>query len=377
MKKVLCLTVPAETYNVAGRAIINGFATRYPSCTFRLVDVYKVNEQIDFCFSDENTIRQKLAHKLERQRYSKCKESHSNDKVRKLAEPYLNIIRDYIVHNIKSFEPDIIVCTHIFPAIVLSDLRWEDNKLLEKTKIAYVECNYVVSPYLRLANNLDFYFAPSSDSVTTFKKYGVKDEGKIIDFGIPVITKLENIMPKKEARELLNIPEDRYVILLTNGINNIDSTIPLIKGLLSKIPDCYLLCVCNKNVKLKNKISTYAKDNDLNNLKAYGHTNNLGIMYSASNLVMGKPTGIEIAQAIAKKLPFVATLKVKGQELDNLKYLKTKGAILNGRTVATAIDAVSKIRFDEKTQKKVILEREKLYRYSATDEIVKFLYHNK
>jgi len=377
MKKILCLTVPTETYSIAGRAIINGFATRYSSCNFRLVDVYKVNEQIDFCFSEEHTLRQKLAHKLERQRYSKCKDSHSIDKVRKLAEPYLNMIKEYIIHNIKNFEPDIIVCTHIFPAIVLSDLRWENSKLIDKTKIAYIECNYVVSPYIRLAKNLDYYFAASSDTVKEFKKYGIKEEEKIIDFGIPVIEKIENVISKKEARELLNIPDNRFVILVTNGIQNTDNTMALVKAIISKFPDVYILSVCNKNIKLKNKISTYAKDNDIRNLKAFGHTNNLGVMYSACDLVMGKPTGMEVAQAIAKKVPFVSTLKVRGQELDNLKYLKDKSVIINGRTISKAVDSISKIRFDEKTNKKLLIGREKLYRHNATDEIVKFLYHNR
>lgn len=377
MKKVLILTISnGDAYNVAGRAIVNGIASRYPSVNFRMVDVSKGNKGINFQLSQEQTLSQKLAHKLERHRYICCKETEDVDKARKLAGVYLKSIREYIKYNISTFEPNVIIATHAFPAIVLSELResgWQD---ISKTRLAYVECNYVVSPYIKIAKNLDYYFSPTEDAIRTYKKYGIKDGNKIINFGIPIVSQIENVTSQEEARELLNIPQDKYVVLVTNGENQSDHTLGLIKSLLGRYSDVFVVCMCNKNINLRNKLTKYIKAKNIKNVKVIGHSNNLGVLLSACNVVMGKTVGVEVAQAIAKGLPYISTLKAKGQELDNLKYLKKKNVILNGRTIGSAMTALDNIKKNGKVCKTMILQASKIYKHNATDEIIKFLYHN-
>ena len=69
MKKVLILTISnGDAYNMVGRSIVNAIVNRYPSVNFRMVDVSKANKGINFQLSEEQTLSQKLAHRLERHR---------------------------------------------------------------------------------------------------------------------------------------------------------------------------------------------------------------------------------------------------------------------------------------------------------------------
>ena len=60
-----------------------------------------------------------------------------------------------------------------------------------------------------------------------------------------------------------------------------------------------------------------------------------------------------------------------------MKYLKSKGAIVNGKTIGGAITALDNIMKNKKLRDSMVLKAKKLYKHNATDEIVKFLYHNR
>ena len=349
MKRVLILTISnGDAYNVVGRAIANALVNRYPSVSFRMVDVSKGNKGLNFQLGEEETLSQKLAHRLERHRYIKCKDTTSVEKAKKTIEVYLKGIREYVKYNIKNFEPNVIIATHAFPAIILSELRESLDEKVKNTILSYVECNYVISPYIKLASNLDYYFCPTDDSIKTCKKYGIKDSNSIISLGIPILAKIENITDKIEAREILNIPENKFVILITNGESRSDHTAALIKNIVEKYEDTFVICACAKNTKLRSSITKWIKAKKINNVKAIGHTNNMGLLLSASDCVMGKPIGVEVAECFSKNVPYISTLKIRGQELDNMKYLKSKNAILNGRTIPKAMTALDDVRKNSK-----------------------------
>ncbi len=378
MKKVLILTVSSgDGYNKSARAIVNGIAQRYPSVNFRIVDVFKGNKQMDFLISEEKTMAQKLAHKIERMRYAKSKRTNDEETLRDNVSKYTDAIVDYVKNNIHTYEPDTIICTHIFPAIVLSDLKANGFEPVAKAKKVYVECNYVVSPYTRLCKNMDYYIVPTDDMAKEYKKFGIKDTDKIKAFGIPIISKIENITLKEDARELIKIDKDSHVILLSSGDSNEYGFFNLAKAINAKYPDSMLICVCNKNTKLKDKLNVYVRKNNIKNMTVYGHTNNMAIIMSASDVVLGKTGGVEVAEAIAKQIPYISVLKLKGQDLDNMKYLKQKGAILNGKNKNKVLNALSSIIDDTKAKAKIKKQMEKLYKYNATDELVKFLYKTK
>ena len=53
-----------------------------------------------------------------------------------------------------------------------------------------------------------------------------------------------------------------------------------------------------------------------------------------------------------------------------------KNIILNGRTIGSAMTALDNIKKNAKVYKTMILQGGKIYKHNATDEIIKFLYHN-
>jgi len=371
MKKVLILTVSnGDNYNMAARAIANGFATRYSSVSFKILDIFKINKSVEFNFAGESTLAEKYAHKLENDRYIKAKHAHTILQKKKIVEKYISVARPYIERMVQSYEPDIIISTHLFAAILSSEIKEQRNDI----KTVYVSADFTAPPCLELANNLDLYIVSSKNMAKEFVETGIKKD-KCHVLGIPLVAKFDKHSSRNEARELLHLDEDKFTILLTNGTKQRDNNFMLFKVIANKFKDSDIIAVCNKNIKLQSKIKKYIKSKNLKNVKVYGHTNNIDILIAASDVVLGKTSGVEVSEAMAIHVPYVATLKMSGQELDNMKFLKAEHLLINARTLQLLVSRLEEFKESKKIQKSYVDKIAKFYHPYTTDELVKLIFH--
>ena len=370
MKKVLILTVSnGESYNMVARAIANGFATRYSSVSFKIIDIFRVNKSLEFNFAGEDSLKEKIAHKIENDRYSKAKHSDNIEQKKKIINKYISTAEIYVERCIKNYEPDIIISTHIFPAVIISNMEMDNN-----IKTIFVSADYTTSPYLELAKNLDLYVVNSKAMANEYVSFGI-EKTKCMLLGIPLINRFYHSTQREDARELLKLKEDKFTILITNGVKKRDNNFKLVKSIVNKFDDSDIIVVCNKNINLQNKIKKFIKSKSLQNVKVLGHTNNIDVLISASDVVLGKTSGVEITQAMALDIPYVATLKISGQELDNMKFLKECNLIINAKTISRLIERLEEYKENKKLQTLYKQKIAKFYLPNATDELVKIAFH--
>lgn len=79
--------------------------------------------------------------------------------------------RQKILSTLADFKPDVVLCTHFFPAVALSKLRGRGDSL-QGACVGFVVTDYVVCPYTECAVNLDFVCTFSADFVTKLKAIG-------------------------------------------------------------------------------------------------------------------------------------------------------------------------------------------------------------
>ncbi len=370
MKKVLLLSLSSgDNYNMVARAIVNGIAQRYPSVMFRLLDVSHGGMHI----GDEYSVSHRLADKIEKYREVKSNKSSTVDKMRKIVSGYTKGITEYIAESIKSMEPDVVVCTHIFPGIVVSDLAESGAEYMREVKTAYIECNYVANPLLKLANHLDYYLCPTDDMLRSLRKFNIPRTAIAASYGIPIISKIENMTPKDEAMALLGLTKGNPVIIVDSGGAKHTKALEIVKALTDEIYDATILAICNKDIKLRARMEALSKGNS--RIKVYGQTNDMGLKLSASDAIITTTSGVAVARAVAKKVPIIAMPDVSGMEYDNLEYLETKGVVLRSKSVQDVVALTKKLLTTPALAKRCVNHMEKIYKYNATDETVKFLYH--
>lgn len=108
---------------------------------------------------------------------------------------------------------DVIVCTHLYPAEILTHMRLNG---METPPFVFIATDYTCIPFTE-ESDCDLYVTPSPLLSSDFIGRGIPAE-KLRPLGIPVrLDFSDDTITKDRAREALNLPKDRRTLLLSGG----------------------------------------------------------------------------------------------------------------------------------------------------------------
>ena len=217
---------------------------------------------------------------------------------------------------LKKYKPDVIVCTHVFAAQMLTELKNTSKAVTAKTY--GIITDFTVHPYWE-DTELDYYILPHELLTNQFIKKGLKLE-KLLPFGIPTYERFSHKISKQDARAELGI-ENKLTVLIMGGSMG-HGKIDTIEKLDKLGIDFQIISVCGNNKKLKNKIETIKTNKTLIN---YGFVDNVDILMSASDCIITKPGGLTTSEALAKGLFIIMPNTFPGQEERNSEFLLANG----------------------------------------------------
>jgi processive 1,2-diacylglycerol beta-glucosyltransferase len=232
---------------------------------------------------------------------------------------------------VKQFSPDAIVSTHAFPSGIASLL-----KTTLSIPIVGVITDFTIHPFW-IQPNTDLYLVPNDRLAHHLIKYGVL-ENQIKITGIPVDLRFQKKeLDKKHAKEKLGLNPELYTILVMGGGIGL-GPIPWILRFLRKVKyPIQVVVITGANKGLKKRMERYAlklnrqngKRNSIQSLKVYGYVNNVYDFMQASDLLISKPGGLTVSEALVAELPFVIAGPLPGPEIRNTQYLlKEKAAVI-------------------------------------------------
>lgn len=231
--------------------------------------------------------------------------------------PVKNIVnafsRSHAVRFLKLLEDerfDAVVVTHFFPADAVSFLR-SAKKI--SSKLVTIITDFGVHP-LWVYPECDSYIVASDFTADELKKMRVPPE-KIKVFGIPVREKF--VRKSAEHRKL------EKILLVTGsfGLASIERVVRLIPG------EIFLTVVCGNNQKLFKRL----KPRENKKLIVLGFTDAMPELMEEADLMITKPGGASIAEALAVELPMIFVQGIPGQESINEKVLESYGAAVKTR----------------------------------------------
>ena len=185
------------------------------------------------------------------------------------------------------YKPDVIVCTHIFAAQIVTQIRQKGYS----TRTIGIVTDYTIHPFWE-ETDLDYYIIANELLTRQAVKKGLPEE-KLKPFGIPIFRKFSQKMPAREARALLNI-EDKDTILVMSGSMGYGKVTRIIRQLDSLDMDFQILSVCGNNETLRNKIDELELHRKVYN---YGFVDNVDVMMDAANCIITKPGGLTVSKA--------------------------------------------------------------------------------
>ena len=225
------------------------------------------------------------------------------------------IAKEKIYNTILKEDPDLIISTHSFPICIVGSLK--EKGLINVPFISVVTDYEAHKIYVN--NNVDAYIVASNYTGKTLFNQGIP-ENRIFPYGIPIKTEFFN----ESAKTSLN--KKPFQILLMAGSLGLKSMTKVLDNTMSLEGDYHVVVVCGNNKKLKLSIETEFEEFIKNNkITLYGFTNNIPAIMENSDVLITKPGGLTVSEAIAKRLPMIIPYYIPGQEKENLDFLVKNG----------------------------------------------------
>lgn len=243
---------------------------------------------------------------------------------------------------IDDYAPSAIVCTHPFPMQMLSSLK-ENNKI--SIPAVAILTDYVVHS-LWLDNGMDAFIVANDIMKSEMIKRGVP--GNIIfPYGIPVSPKFLNQVDKKKLKQELGL-EDKFTVMVMGGgmgFGNIDNTM---ESLLDCDIDIQIIAVTGTNQKLKVQLEQSANKSNKKVL-ILSYTDRINELMDISDLLITKPGGMTISEALVKGLPIFIISPIPGQEEGNANFLIRSGVANKIDNTNQLISVLSQVANDPVT----------------------------
>ncbi len=245
---------------------------------------------------------------------------------------------------------DVVVCTHFLCGRVLSAMR-RSGRLGAPLVISVTDQH----PHgVWLAPHADLLLVASESARTTAIANGIRSE-RVRVTGIPIDRRFRKIGPRGEARAMLGLPQDRRIALVSGGglgLGGMEETVRALLEHRAGNQAVHVVAVCGHNAAIRAVLDPLACEPDANaplkpSCTVLGFSEQMPLLMSAADIMIGKPGGLTTSEATALGLPMVLIRPIPGQEERNADRLVSAGAAVLERDPRVAGALAARLLGDE------------------------------
>jgi len=187
------------------------------------------------------------------------------------------------------------------------------------------------------------------------------DSNKINITGIPVCPEFTRKYSHEEAKNTLNLKQNKITVLLMAGgygIGRIDETS---ERLINDFPDLQIIAISGHNKRLQDSLKKIS-DKFPNQIISIGFTTEVEKYMAASDIIITKTGGLTSSECLAMGKPMIIINPIPGQEERNATYLMENNV---------AVMAYDDVGLDYKLKKILTTPGRLAYMQSAARDISK------
>lgn len=245
---------------------------------------------------------------------------------------FCNIFCKYLMPLVNEFQPDIIISTHPFATEMISLLK-EDGRItvpLICIMTDYAPHRAWIHPYV------DSYIVSNEGMVDAMAKMGAPRE-RVHPYGIPVDESFYEKMNRSEVLKQMGLSPDKPTILIMAGSFGVSNILRIYNNIVKVELDFQIIVITGKNERLYeafNKlivrnsrqkplrnVSVKLKPKPSKPTKLLFFTNEVHKYMQISDLIITKPGGLTVSEALACNLPMAIFDAIPGQESENADFL--------------------------------------------------------
>lgn len=215
--------------------------------------------------------------------------------------------------------PDVIISTHPFATEMVSHLK-EKGKV--DAKLITVITDYGLHRAWT-ASHVDGYVVATEDMIEPLTNLDIPKE-KIHPFGIPVNSAFFNSSNREETQKELGFSPDIPTVLFMAGSFGVAGIIKLYRALAQSGKKMQMIVITGRNERLYKAFSEEIKNTQNSNCHTHllYFTQEVYKYMHAADLIITKPGGLTVSEALASNLPLAVFDAIPGQEEDNALFLE-------------------------------------------------------
>ncbi len=216
---------------------------------------------------------------------------------------------------IDEFKPDVIITTHPFPTEMVSILK---SKKLVNIPLVCIMTDY--APHKTWVNQkVDAYIVSNDDMVKEMSNIGVREE-VIYPYGIPI----EQVFFEKKDKDLvldeLELNPNLPTILMMAGSFGVTNVFKIYEDIINIDRDFQVIVITGRNQKLYDEFAKVINKSKKQTKLIY-FTDEVNKFMQAADMIITKPGGLTITEALASNIPMAIFDAIPGQEEENADFL--------------------------------------------------------
>ncbi len=277
------------------------------------------------------------------------KSSDKNTPINKTVEVALAGLRERLLPMLLEFQPDIVVTTHSFATELTAALKVKEN--LHFPLVSIVTDFAVHKTYIN--KGVDAYILSSQEMIEQMIERGLPRD-VFYAFGIPIKKEFLQKIDTAKAYEEEGLDPSLPTVLLMAGSFGVTDVLKIYHKVVKSEAAFQIVLITGKNEKLYETFEKYLSKIDINNTmyeisrlypnarqqttirssrqlkpskptKLLYYTEEVEKYMQMSSLILTKPGGLTVSEAIATGLPMAVFKPIPGQEEQNADYLCRNG----------------------------------------------------
>ena len=219
---------------------------------------------------------------------------------------------------------DGVVCTHLFPAMLMTGLV---KKGSVTAPACFLATDYTASPGCEKVGLPTI--TPHPDLTEEFLAMGIPAES-ILPYGIPVRRMFAQKTDKAEAKRRVGVdPQSLHAVIMggSMGCGPMEDVLSEIAGNMPE--NIELTVICGTNRQTADKLRRRHGDDPRVHIK--GYVKDMSLMLDSADLYLTKAGGISTTEAAVKGVPLVLADAVGGCESRNLEFFVKHGAAVTAK----------------------------------------------